>query len=503
VCSIHRVFLFSAVIITAGVFYTINSWAQNQPRETPGSLAEQVKQHREKHNLVGLAAMVMVDGKVVDSAANGERETGSGVSVEVTDRWHLGSITKSITATMIARLIESGQMKWDQTVSDLFPNEPIHAEWESVTVWQLLTHTAGAPKNFSLRIRSKKPTSDEDTKSERLKAVLEILAEEPEYPPGTRKVYSNIGFTIAGAMAEQATGKTWNDLIEQETFDPLELTLPGFGPPEVTRGQNDQPVGHRTLLGLKVAMGDKTDNTPIMAPGNAVHMSLKDLCRYADAHMQGELGSSELLSPETWRLLHTPELEDYACGWVKKVPTWKIPQTHYWHNGSNTMWYALVVFVPKKELVVAVTSNDGDIKNAETAAWEIVRSRAAQIDPERDQQLRKTLPTQAFPKQAPFAALRWNEETPEIQVDDHWVQLVSIDAIPVADIVKFSQTNHGDKWQKRFGEDLFEMMFHMGHEPGATVDLVVRSPESANTTTLSDVPMTRENRRAIWKANAE
>jgi len=50
----------------------------------------------------------MVDGKVVASAAHGERKKGSGVPIELGDRWHLGSITKSITATMIARLIESG-----------------------------------------------------------------------------------------------------------------------------------------------------------------------------------------------------------------------------------------------------------------------------------------------------------------------------------------------------------------------------------------------------------
>jgi CubicO group peptidase (beta-lactamase class C family) len=52
----------------------------------------------------------------------------------------------------------------------------------------------------------------------------------------------------------------------------------------------------------------------------------------------------------------------------------------YWHNGSNTMWYALVVFIPEKNMVVAVTSNDGDSENAEAAAWEVVKAGVKQID---------------------------------------------------------------------------------------------------------------------------
>ena len=71
-------------------------------------LAKLVAEQRKEGKLVGLAAMVMVDGKVTASAAGGARKQGSKTKVEVTDRWHLGSITKSITATMIARLVEAG-----------------------------------------------------------------------------------------------------------------------------------------------------------------------------------------------------------------------------------------------------------------------------------------------------------------------------------------------------------------------------------------------------------
>jgi hypothetical protein len=84
---------------------------------------------------------------------------------------------------------------------------------------------------------------------------------------------------------------------------------------------------------------------------------------------------------------------------VVKQPTNEIPYTVYWHNGSNTMWYALVVFIPGKNMVVAVTSNDGDIKQAESAAWRIVNACANQFNVEGDAARRKSLPpSEAFPK---------------------------------------------------------------------------------------------------------
>jgi hypothetical protein len=54
----------------------------------------------------------------------------------------------------------------------------------------------------------------------------------------------------------------------------------------------------------------------------------------------------------------------------------------YWHNGSNTLWYALVVFISEKNIVVAVTSNDGDRDQADAAAWDVVKASMKQFSVE-------------------------------------------------------------------------------------------------------------------------
>lgn len=461
--------------------------------ETP--FAELVVKLRRENKLVGLGAMVMVNGKVVDSAVDGERKTGSGVPIEIGDRWHLGSVTKPITATMIARLVETKQMKWSDSIGDRFPDASIHDDWKPVTLRQLLTHSAGAPANFPVWVALERPALGLESTKARLKAVQNVLAIKPANPPGEKFVYSNVGYTIAGAMAEKATGVTWEDLVKREVFKPLKLTSAGFGPPASSDEKLEQPRGHTTFLGWKVAVDDDADNTFIIGPAGIVHMTLNDLCTFATEHLRGDRGASKLLSAETFKLLHRPELDDYACGWVKKEPDGEIPHTSYWHNGSNTMWYALVVFIPKKKMVVAVTSNDSDIAKAEAAAWEIVKSTvpAQPTDSE-------PAPQAEYPKKSPFNAVRWQDSQPEVRLGEEWFKLVSLNKLPAAEIVAFSQQTFGDQWRKRFEEDLVEVLTRMKHPPQEKVTLVVQSLKTSETSVREDVPMTTANRSAIKAA---
>src|SRR4029077_21100672 len=145
-----------------------------------------------------------------------------------------------------------------------------------------------------------------------------VMAEKPAHPPGEKFAYSNVGYTIAGSMAESATDVSWEDLVKREVFKPLELTGAGFGPPKSPSETLDQPRGHRGILDWKTSATDEQDNTPIIGPAGTVHMTLSALCMYATEHLRGELGTCKLLAAETCKRLHTPKLQNYACGWVVK-----------------------------------------------------------------------------------------------------------------------------------------------------------------------------------------
>ncbi len=333
--------------------------------------SEFLARQRHETGLVSLSAMATKNGSMVFSSAVGERKKGSGVSVTNVDKWHIGSITKSITATMIARLIEDGKLEWETTLKEVFREySNMHEAWLDVTIEQLLTATSGAETNFSFYTTFfKTPAYGESEKQLREMEVLRVLRNPPKNIPGTKYLYSNVGYVIASVVAEKVTGSSWKQLVTKEVFIPLNLGSAGFGHPNNMLEELTHPVGHRRLLGFFVPGSEMSS---VVDPAGAIHMTLKDLTLYANDHLQGELGAGKILKTKTYRKLHKVKLENYAFGWAKRIEKDWFDGAIYWHNGSDTMWYTLLVFEPESNIVVAVASNDGDYATAEKIAWDIV-----------------------------------------------------------------------------------------------------------------------------------
>jgi len=313
---------------------------------------------RKKYKLPGFAVVVVKDGVICDRAATGVRAAGHAELVTTNDLFHIGSCTKSMTATLAAMLIEDGKLRWDTTVAEIFPEwkGKMDPGYESVTVEQLLQHRGGLagepPSGAWTEARKENGTPTE----QRLAFVEAALKKAPKAAPGTKMIYSNQGYALVGAMIEKVTGQPYEELITAKLFKPLHMDSAGFGPPG-TRGKFDQPWGHKRTLGLNVPLQE--DNPPAIAPAGRVHCSLDDMARYTIAHMEGEKKGG-LLKPETFLRLHTPpEKGDYACGWVCVRRGWAGGRAMM-HNGSNTMWYIVMWLAPKKDFSVIVATNIGE-----------------------------------------------------------------------------------------------------------------------------------------------
>jgi len=110
-----------------------------------------------------------------------------------------------------------------------------------------------------------------------------------------------------------------------------------------------------------------------MGPLGTVHMSLADLCRFAEKHLRGHQGTAKLLKKETFGRLHTHNKNGYAYGLIVQQNSLNGKGKLIWHNGSNTMWFTLMAILPDRDAVVCITSSDGDIRKAQDAAFQIVR----------------------------------------------------------------------------------------------------------------------------------
>ncbi len=104
------------------------------------------------------------------------------------------------------------------------------------------------------------------------------------------------------------------------------------------------------------------------------------------------------------------------------------------------------------------------------------------------------------PKVAPFTAVRWKEEVPEVEIAGRWYVPLTLDGVSVADLVKHCRTAHGDRWQRRFEEDLPEMMAALGKKAGPTMAIRVRELATGAERVLGSVKMTAEHRAALRDA---
>ena len=287
---------------------------------------------------------------------DGERAVGTGIAVEENDLWHLGSISKSMTASLVARLADAGALRWDETVGDVLKDvaPEMDKAYKPATFRHLLSHRSGLPKDLVPADFARFSRLIDDAREERKAFARLALAMTPKGAMGATFEYSNNGYVVAGAMLEAKLGKSWEDLIRAHLFVPLQLSTAGFGAPG-QKGKTDQPVGHAKDPGSEGRQaypigGIVTDNPVVLGPAGRIHMSLPDLLRYLSAHRD----RTGLLKPETWTILHTPPfVGNYAMGWIVRS------NGALSHAGSNTLWYAEVLVDAGSGVVAAAASNDG------------------------------------------------------------------------------------------------------------------------------------------------
>jgi CubicO group peptidase (beta-lactamase class C family) len=342
--------------------------------QDPLPLAEALEKIRAKYQLPALAAAAVREEKIIAIEAVGRRKTNDPVPVTAEDQWHIGSCTKSMTATLAAMLVEDGKIAWSTTIAAALPElaDAMDPAWHRVTLEHLLAHRGGLPSEPPDNLWRNAWRATGTPTEQRLDFVRGLLLRRPISAPGEKFTYSNQGYAIAGAMLERTAGRPWEALLQERLFTPLGMKSAGFGAPGIA-AKIDQPWGHRSLLGIAtpVAPGKEADNPVAIGPAGTVHCSISDFARYAGWHARSIRTTARILGPASFEKLHTPPAGgDYALGWVVLQRDWA-GGTTLMHNGSNTMWYAVMWLAPGKDLAFVAATNAAG-KNAEKGCDEAV-----------------------------------------------------------------------------------------------------------------------------------
>jgi CubicO group peptidase (beta-lactamase class C family) len=192
---------------------------------------------------VSASVAVMIDGQLVHQAAFGERVFGSGEPAEVSDRFRIGSISKTITAIVTMQLVEQGLLTLDepvgQTLIDHLHLPQADADVTGITVRDLLSHTAGFPDHQATFFGNGAASYVD---AARIGLTGNV--------GGGGYNYSNMGYAVLGVLIEAVTGKTYERVVREQLLEPLGLTdmrlasTYELGPDEVSH----HPLPGRTYM---------------------------------------------------------------------------------------------------------------------------------------------------------------------------------------------------------------------------------------------------------------
>ncbi|UJR17029.1 hypothetical protein I4U23_003927 [Adineta vaga] len=260
-------------------------------------------------------------------------------TVTVNDKWHLGSNTKAMTATLIQMLIQTDKLRLNTTVGDIFPyvsfssittppsdsctcdsfshldgyfakspyscNLTIHISWKYVTIAHLLTHTSGLealdmalPREYyieSLALEkngTKESCTNYPLPSRRYHLSVILPMTIPNPPPSidvpVNSSYSNNNFILLGLILEEIWSLPWESIIQRELFDPLGMNTAGFGSP-IEQVPFDsyatQPFGHYED-DVNVLHSTDADNLKSWGSTGLVHANLDDWSKFIACHLQ-------------------------------------------------------------------------------------------------------------------------------------------------------------------------------------------------------------------------
>jgi CubicO group peptidase (beta-lactamase class C family) len=307
------------------------------------------------------AALVTRDG-MQWAGVRGVRRVGQEDAATLDDRWHLGSNTKAMTAAVWARLVERGRVRWGLPLAEAFPEITVHAAFAGLTVEDLMRHRAGLSDRTDLPLPVVSLADTRPVGVQRA-ALARALTSPPSGAVGDF-AYANVNYVLAGAVIERVTGRSWEEVVAGEVFEPLGIATAGFGAPAANTAGGANAWGHRVQGETRTPVdpaGPGADNPAMLGPAGTAHMTLADYGRFVQAMMGG--GPQDWLSIGSLSRLTAPPAGDrYALGWIVG------PDGAVAHEGSNTLWHAIVIARPTAGRASIVLSNGGLAGRTATAA---------------------------------------------------------------------------------------------------------------------------------------
>ena len=308
---------------------------------------KEVLELAQKYRQFNGAALVAENGKVIYKGGFGLANMEWNIPNTPETKFRLGSITKQFTATLTLQLVEQGKIKLDAKLSDYLPDYRKDVG-DKVTIHHLLTHTSGIPSYTG------QPGFFENVSRNPYKVaefVKKYASGDLEFEPGSKFAYNNSGYFLLGAIIEKVTGKSYEQVLKENIFDPAGMKNTGYD-------------HHNTLLAKRAAGYNKTADSYVNAAyldmsipyaAGSMYSTVEDLYLWDQA-----LYTDKLLSAQSKALMYKPFLDNYAYGWVVTNASFKPkgqPVQVITHGGGINGFTTTIVRFPQEHNLIVLLDN--------------------------------------------------------------------------------------------------------------------------------------------------
>ena len=325
--------------------------AQNGPANNNDKVAkiQEVLTLAHKYRLFNGTALVAENGKVIYKGGFGMANMEWAIPNTPDTRFRLGSITKQFTAMLTLQLVEQNKIKLDGTISDYLPDYRKDIG-QKVTIHHLLTHTSGIPSYTG------QPGFFENVSRNPYKVdefVKKYASGDLEFEPGSKYSYNNSGYFLLGAIIERVTGKSYEQVLQENVFGPLGMKNSGYDHadtiiPKRAAGYRKTPAGYTNAAYLDMSI-------PYAA--GSLYSTVEDLYLWDQA-----LYTDKLISAKSKEVMYKPFLENYAYGWVVRNASFKQNDQAVQiiaHGGGINGFATTITRFPQEKSLIVLLDNTG------------------------------------------------------------------------------------------------------------------------------------------------
>ena len=343
------------ILLIFTAIYSTGIYAQSATFES------ELKKITDKYDAVGLAVVVVKNGKPVYEKAFGYKDLENKEPLTTDNLFRIASISKSFSSTAIMQLVEAGKVSLDDDISDLigfkvrnpkFPNTKI-------TLEMMLSHRSSLNDSngyFTLDVLDTTKTKDWQKSFN-------------SYEPGTDYEYCNLNFNMIGAVLERLTNVRFDNYIKQQILNPLGLDA-GYCVDSLDQGRIAKLYEKEDgkYVEQKAAYNPRSEeirnytmgvSTPVFSPTGGMKISAHDLSKYMMMHMNyGKSGKTKIISKASSKKMQTglSPKENYGLALLENDRL--IPGEHMiGHTGSAYGLYSNMFFEPKKKFGFIVITN--------------------------------------------------------------------------------------------------------------------------------------------------